>query len=52
MQLCHDYAQFGPIYSCRHGLNTLHATLGATWAQFRHVLSTILEQLRHSLGTD
>ena len=41
----HDLAQF------RHGLNTLRTTLGTTWAQFRHVLSTILEQLRHSLGT-
>ena len=41
----HDLAQ------CRHGLNNLCTTLGTAWAQFRHDLSTILEQLRHGLGT-
>ena len=38
--IMHDLAQF------RHGLSTLRTT----WAQFRYILSTILEQLRHSLG--
>ena len=41
----HDLAQF------RHSLGTLRTSLATTWAQFRHVLSAILEQLRQSLGT-
>ena len=41
----HDLAQF------RHGLKNLRTTLGTAWAQVRHDLSTILEQLRHVLRT-
>ena len=48
MQLCHNYGRFGKF---RHGLNNLRTTLGTPWAQFSHDLSTILEQLRHGLGT-
>ena len=43
--IMHDLAQF------RHGLNNLRTTLGTAWAQVRHDLSTILEQLRHVLRT-